>query len=288
MIIRAVGGFYDVKTADGEEYRCRARGRLKKTNTGIYVGDYVRFTRLSDQEGVLEEIEPRRTHLLRPQVSNVDQVIIVCAPQNPPLSLQLLDRLLVLAEAQQLRSVICVNKEDLRLDDLADFHHLYSSLAGYTVLFTSAKYNQGIDQLRQELNERVSVLAGPSGVGKSSLLNRLQPGLELRTAAVSEKSKQGRHTTRHVELLSLDSGGLIADSPGFSQLELIGISSNNLAFYFPEFFQYIVDCRFTSCTHQGEPACAVREAVGAGKLTHSRYDNYLFFLHEIKQQERSY
>lgn len=288
MIIRAVGGFYDVKTAAGEEYRCRARGRFKKTSTGIYVGDYVQFTRLNEREGVLEEIEPRRTLLLRPPVSNVDQVIIVCAPQDPPLSLQLLDRLLVLAEAQQLRAVICVNKDDLPHADLAEFRRLYSDVAGYTVLFTSAKYNQGIELLRQELAERVSVLAGPSGVGKSSLLNRLQPGLELKTGAISEKSKKGRHTTRHVELLSLDSGGLIADSPGFSQLELTGLRSNNLSLYFPEFFPYIADCRFKSCTHHEEPACAVREAVGAGKIAPSRYDNYLFFLHEVKQQERSY
>ncbi|MGI6658022.1 MAG: ribosome small subunit-dependent GTPase A [Dethiobacteraceae bacterium] len=288
MIIRAVGGFYDVKTAVGEEYRCRARGRFKKENTGIYVGDLVRFTRLTDKEGVLEEIEPRRTLLVRPPVANVDQVIIVCTPQDPPLSLQLLDRLLVLAEAQHLKSVICVNKADLMHGDLADFYRLYSQITGYTVLFTSAKYNQGIEQLRRELIEHVSVLAGPSGVGKSSLLNCLQPDLALKTGAISAKSKRGRHTTRHVELLSLDNGGLIADTPGFSQLELTGLSSDNLALYFPEFIAYIAACRFSSCMHEEEPECAVREAAAAGRIAQSRYENYLFFLTEIRQQERSY
>ncbi|MCR3923424.1 MAG: ribosome small subunit-dependent GTPase A, partial [Firmicutes bacterium] len=223
--MRAVGGFFDVRTTEGEEYRCRARGRLKQESTGIYVGDYVCFTHLADKEGVLEEIEPRRTLLARPSVANVDQVIIVCSPKDPPLSLQLLDRLLVLTESNQLRAVICVNKNDLSFEKMTFFRKLYEVDAGYTVLFTSAKHKQGIDPLQRELCDRVSVMAGPSGVGKSSLLNEIQPGLQLRVGEVSEKSKRGRHTTRHVELLALHGGGLVADSPGFSQLELVDVDS---------------------------------------------------------------
>ncbi|WP_318026062.1 ribosome small subunit-dependent GTPase A [Dethiobacter alkaliphilus] len=285
--MRAVGGFYDVQSDEGAVVRCRARGRFKKEGTTIHAGDRVRFTFLSETEGVLEEVKPRESFLVRPPVANVDQVMIVCAPQDPPLSLQLLDRLLVLAESQRLRSVICMNKDDLPHDKESALRDLYGG-AGYTVLFTSALYGQGIEDAKQQLCKRITVLAGPSGVGKSSLLNRIQPGLQLKTAEISEKSKRGRHTTRHVELLTLDCGGLVADSPGFSQLDLSGVASEELPFFFPEFQDFSPQCRFKSCKHYNEPDCAVKDALERGEIASSRYNNYLVFLEEVMAQERSY
>jgi ribosome biogenesis GTPase len=242
---------------------------------------------MSPDEGMIEELLPRDTLLARPPMANVDQVVIVCSPQSPPLSLQLLDRLLVLAEDGQLRSLICMNKDDLPHDEADFLRSLYGG-AGYTVLVTSATLGHGIDAVKKELCERISILAGPSGVGKSSLLNCIQPGLGLRIGEISEKMKRGKHTTRHVELLTLDCGGLVADSPGFSQLDLADVSSESLPFCFPEFLRFSPDCRFNSCQHRNEPNCAVKKAVEAGEIAQTRYDNYLDFLEEVTAQERRY
>lgn len=277
-----------MRTDEGKEYRCRARGRFRKDGTCLYVGDRVRIAPLAGTEGVLEEVEPRETFLVRPPVANVDQVVVVCSPQKPPLSLQLLDRLLVLAENRHLRAVICMNKEDLPHDEEEEtLRRLYGD-AGYTILFTSAKFGQGIEELINELRGRVSVMAGPSGVGKSSILNKVQPGLQLRTGEISEKLQRGRHTTRHVELLRLDCGGFVADTPGFSQLDLSDVSSDSLPGCFPEFQRIACRCRFHTCKHRDEPDCAVKAAVTAGELAQSRYENYLIFLSEVTAQERSY
>lgn len=288
IIVRAVGGFFYVLTEDGTEYRCSARGTFKKEGVSLHVGDRVGITPLSAQEGVLEKVEPRETFLPRPQVANVEQVVIVCAPQNPQLSLQLLDRVLVLAENQQLRAVICMNKEDLpHVEAEVALRTLYES-AGYLLLMTSAKYGRGIEELKRELSGRISVLAGSSGVGKSSLLNSIQPGLKLRTGEISKRLKSGCHTTRQVELLKLDCGGFVADTPGFSQLTLVAVSSQKLPFCFPEFFSFALQCRFNSCKHRDEPDCAVKKAVADGMIGSSRYKNYLVFLDEILAQERRY
>lgn len=288
MIVRAIGGFYDVRTADGSVFHCRARGRFKNDGIIPAVGDRVSFTQLSDTEGILEGVEARDSFILRPPVANLDQVVIICATQDPPLSLQLLDRLLVLVENHRLRAVICLNKDDLpRADDVHFLQSLYEGV-GYTLLVTSAKELRGIDKLQQELCGRISVLAGLSGVGKSTLLNRIQPGLALRTGEVSEKMRTGKHTTRHVELLTLDCGGMVADTPGFSQLDLTNVKSDELRLCFPEFAGPATHCRFTTCKHVNEPGCAVKDAVATGTVASSRYNNYLTFLEEVTKQERSY
>jgi ribosome biogenesis GTPase / thiamine phosphate phosphatase len=277
-----------VRADSGVEYRCRARGRLKNDGISLFVGDRAVISPLTENEGVLEEVLPRTALMARPPVANVDQVVIVCAPQDPPLSLQLLDRLLVLAESARLRALICMNKEDLPHDEEEEFlRSLYES-AGYTLLITSAKFGHGIEAVKKELCGRISVLAGPSGVGKSSLLNSIQPGLKLRVGEISEKLKRGRHTTRHVELLTLDCGGLVADTPGFSQLDLTDVTSEDLPFCFPEFQQFAISCRFNGCRHRNEPGCAVKDAVACGSIALSRYENYLVFLDEVTAQERSY
>lgn len=230
---------------------------------------------------------PRKNFLIRPPVANLDQVIIVCALQNPPLSLQFLDRLLVLAESRKLRALICLNKADLPHADVSPLVPYYEK-AGYKVIFTSAKLGLGITALQAELCGRVSVFAGPSGAGKSSLLNCIKPGINLKTGEISAKNKRGRHTTRHVELIPLEGEGFVADTPGFSQLELSEITSQQLPTYFPDFFPYAENCRFNTCLHVKEPNCGVKAAVHQGEILVSRYDHYLFFLSEVKQQEREY
>ncbi|NLM46993.1 MAG: ribosome small subunit-dependent GTPase A [Firmicutes bacterium] len=287
IILRARGGFYDVRAADGRIFRCRARGKLKREKMGLLVGDHVRFSVTAGAEGVVEEMLPRQTLLFRPPVANVEQVLLVCALQDPPLSLQLLDRLLVLAASRRLQSLVCFNKADLPHEGLDELLAIYRA-AGYPVFVTSAKTGQGIAELRAGLCGRLSVLAGPSGAGKSSLLNRIQPGLSLKVGNISEKSRRGRHTTRHVELLALDCGGFVADTPGFSQLELLEIKSRELAAYFPEFAAYAAKCRFHGCLHAGEPDCAVSNAVARQEIAASRYEHYLLFLEETREQERSY
>jgi ribosome biogenesis GTPase / thiamine phosphate phosphatase len=275
-----------VRSEDGSLYRCRARGRLKKVGATIIVGDHADFTPLAAGEGVLEAILPRRSLLKRPNVANVDQVIMVCSPQDPPLALQLLDRLLVLAEIQGLHSVICMNKQDLSQKDELNMLRAIYWKAGYPVIGTSAKKSQGIEQFREFLRGRISVLAGPSGVGKSTLLNCMQEGLTLKTGRISEKMGRGRHTTTHTELIPLNHGGLVVDTPGFSQLDLEGLSVRDLANCYPEFDQFSANCRFNGCVHMSEPGCAVKDAVNTGDVPSERYHNYLVFMDEVSAPER--
>jgi len=276
--------------ADGDAvFRCRARGRLRKDPEGLFVGDLVEFTPLHGSQGVLERPENRSTLLRRPAIANVDQVIIVCSPLEPPLSLQLINRLLVIAESRQIRPVICLNKNDLPGSAGAQrvLKEVFSA-AAYRQVFTSAFDGRGLPELIELLRGRISVLAGPSGTGKSSLLNRLLPGVTLRTCEVSEKLQRGRHTTRQVELLSLDGGGLVADTPGFSQLDLDGVERNSLTGFFPEFQEFSESCRFAGCGHHEEPDCAVKQAVNEGFLPPVRYEHYLIFLKELIVQGRVY
>lgn len=266
----------------GTVFRCRARGRLRKDGEGLYVGDIVEFIPLDGNQGVLEKPGGRRTLLKRPAIANVEQVVIVCSPQEPPLSLQLLNRLLVLAESRLLQPVICLNKNDL--PGSAEAQKLLKEVfqaAAYPLVFTSALDGRGLQELKDLLLGRISVLAGPSGAGKSSLLNRLLPGANLRTGKVSGKLQRGRHTTRQVELLPLDGGGLVADTPGFSQLDLVDIDRSSLPSLFPEFNNISKHCRFTGCGHHEEPDCAVKQAVHDCCLPAVRYEHYLVFLKEV-------
>lgn len=245
------------------------------------------YSRLSGHEWVLEKVYERHNYIHRPPVANVDLVIIVCTAADPPISLQLLDRLLVLVEHNGLDAVICLNKDDLPHEKEESFlRSLYSGM--YPVVVTSARLGHGIQELKAMLSGRISVFSGLSGVGKTSLINSVIPGLDLRTAAISDKSKRGRHTTRQVELMVLGDTGLVADTPGFSQLELSGIKSAELPEFFPEFRECAKLCRFTCCAHKDEPECAVKSAVEKGEIAGSRYHNYLTFLDEIKAAERSY
>ena len=266
---------------------CRLRGRIKRNKGAVVTGDYVEYQMLEDGTGVIERCLPRRTLLKRPAVANIDQVLITFAARQPDLNQLLLNRFLVLAEWSGIPEiVICINKCDL-LEEKADCLQDYVQ-AGYKLLMVSAQEGQGIQELKNLLTGRVTVFAGPSGVGKSSLLNAVDSNLELATGKISDKIKRGKHTTRAACLLPLPEGGTVVDTPGFSAAELENIDKAQLAHYFPEFRPYIEKCYYNTCTHSHEPDCAVKEAVAAGAICQARYEAYLNILQTINERKKAY
>lgn len=287
LVIKAIGGFFFVAT-EGQIYRCIVKGTLKKKEE-ILVGEKVIFTPQGPDQGVIEGIEPRSNRLVRPPIANVDKAIVVLAVDNPLPNYMLVDRILVQAEAAGLKIVICLNKCDLIQDkEQAKEILLPYQLAGYPTCAVSSETKENIDQIRTHLHRLVSVLAGQSGVGKSSLLNALQPGLNLATGKVSERTKRGRHTTRHVELLPLECGGWVADTPGFSTLGLPDVEPEELVYLFPELGAAAPKCRFPGCRHQSEPDCAVRAAVASGRALPIRYESYLSMAQELRELRRKW
>ena len=288
QVIKMYNGFYYLQVAGQEELlSCRLRGRIKRNKGAVVTGDYVEYQMLEDGTGVIESCLPRRTLLKRPAVANIDQVLITFAARQPDLNQLLLNRFLVLAEWSGIPEiVICINKCDL-LEEKADFLQDYVQ-AGYKLLMVSAQEGQGIQELKKLLTGRVTVFAGPSGVGKSSLLNAVDSNLELATGKISDKIKRGKHTTRAACLLPLPGGGTVVDTPGFSAAELENIDKAQLAHYFPEFRPYIEKCYYNTCTHSHEPDCAVKEAVEAGAICQARYEAYLNILQTINERKKAY
>lgn len=291
-VLRASGGIYEVETPEGV-YSAVLRGRLKREERlgdRVVVGDRVEIA--PDPAGAawtIERVEERRSALVRRapgkaprpkvMVANVDRVVIVFAVAEPTPHLRMLDRFLVLAESSDLEAVIVANKVDLTGKEAARRLFAVYEEIGYRVLYTSVRTGEGIEDLREALCDGISTLAGPSGVGKSSLLNAVQPGLGRRVAAISEHVGKGRHTTVTAELVHLSCGGYVADTPGLRELGLWAIDPEELDLLFPEFRSYLGSCRYgNSCTHSHEPGCAVREAVEAGQLPASRFDSYLRLL----------
>ena len=288
QVIKMYNGFYYLQVAGQKELlSCRLRGRIKRNKGAVVTGDYVEYQMLEDGTGVIESCLPRRTLLKRPAVANIDQVLITFAARQPDLNQLLLNRFLVLAEWSGIPEiVICINKCDL-LEEKADFLQDYVQ-AGYKLLMVSAQEGQGIQKLKNLLTGRVTVFAGPSGVGKSSLLNAVDSNLELATGKISDKIKRGKHTTRAACLLPLPEGGTVVDTPGFSAAELENIDKVQLAHYFPEFRPYIEKCYYNTCTHSHEPDCAVKEAVEAGAICQARYEAYLNILQTINERKKAY
>jgi ribosome biogenesis GTPase len=286
IILRGVGSFYDV-ISEGEVFRCRPRGRFRKQRIMPMVGDYVQFEPESDiSEGTLEEILPRRNTLIRPAVANIDHLAVVLAAANPEPDLLLVDKLLITAERSGISPLLLINKIDLaeqeRLEELVEEY----KPTGYPVYCISGKFNIGLDELGRNLTG-ITTLAGQSGVGKSSIINKLRPDTELETGDVSKKIKRGRHTTRHVELLTLPGGGMIVDTPGFSQMDLMDFEPAELQESYPEFEEHWLNCRFSSCLHVTEPGCAVRQAVETGEISKGRYDRYIRLVEEIRENRRN-
>ena len=271
-IIKALSGFYYVQTEDGV-VECRARGRFRRQDQSPLVGDFVRITRQGDK-GVLEALLPRKNAFIRPAVANIDQLVVLASCAIPVTEPFLIDRVLAIAQLQSVPALVVVNKDDLApAQPLAEIYRR----AGVPVLVTSAETGEGIETLREALAGKLSCLTGNSGVGKSSLLNRACPQLQLPVGEVSEKLGRGRHTTRHIELYSLGNNTFVADTPGFSafdteRMELV--HKEQLQYAFPEFAPYLGHCQFPDCAHRKEPGCAVRKALAEGKIGQTRYSSY--------------
>ena len=280
-IIRSLSGFYDVQTETGV-VTCRARGILRRQGVTPLTGDMVEIT-VEKGKGMVETVLPRKNHFIRPAVANLDAMVIFAANVNPITEPYLIDRVAAIAGDQEVPVYLCVNKCDL--DPAEELVRIYTH-AGIPVLRTSAETGEGVAQMRDLLRGKLTAFTGNSGVGKSSILNRLSPGLNLPTGEVSEKLGRGRHTTRHGELYSLGEDTYIADTPGFSsfdtdQMEVI--LKESLQYAFPDFGDYIGKGRFDDCTHRKEPDCAVRAALEAGDIEKSRYDSYLRLYEKAEQ-----
>ena len=272
-IIRSLSGFYDVQTPQGIII-CRGRGSLRKNHETPLTGDMVEIT-VEGGKGMVEKILPRQNRFVRPAVANVDALVVFAANANPVTEPFLIDRVAAIAGDQGVQVIICVNKCDL--DPACDLVRIYEH-AGFPVIRASAETGEGVEQLRALLKGKLTAFTGNTGVGKSSMLNRLCPELELATGEVSEKLGRGRHTTRHVQLYRLEEDTYVADTPGFASFDteqMDVILKENLQYAFPDFGEYLGQCQFHDCSHRAEPACSVRQAVEEGKIERSRYDSYL-------------
>lgn len=285
LVLKKYSGFYYIEDQQKCIYQCRLRGKIKEL---VATGDRVIISVLEPGSGVLEEVLPRKSELYRPRIANVTLVLIVLACNQPAPSTMLLDRLLVLANFHGLRTCLIMNKCDLEPHESAKTIMDYYPRAGFTTLCTSVPNHAGIDRLEEEIRGEIAVFAGPSGAGKSSLLSRLLGGLEVETQEVSRRIGRGKHTTRHVELFRLQSDGWIADTPGFSMLDLPPMPSRDLKNYFPDFEEYAEGCRFADCMHAGEADCSVKMAVQNQNIPEFRYQNYTALLSELAEKERCY
>ena len=280
-IIRSLSGFYEVQTDQGV-VTCRARGSLRRTNESPLTGDLVEIS-IERGKGMVERILPRRNQFVRPAVANVDMLVVFAANVNPVTEPFLIDRVAAIAGDQEVEVVLCVNKCDL--DPAVDLLRIYTH-AGFCCIAASAETGEGVEELRHRIRGKLVAFTGNSGVGKSSILNRLCPGLNLSTGEVSEKLGRGRHTTRHVELYDLGEGTYVADTPGFSSFDtdqMDIILKENLQYAFPDFQPYVGSCQFHDCTHRKEPGCAVTAALAAGEIEPTRYDSYLRLYEKASQ-----
>lgn len=287
-IIRGIAGFYYVHTGAQGVYTCKAKGVFRKLQVKPLVGDDVEMTVLDEEkkEGSVAQILPRKNTLIRPAVANIDQALVIFAMQSPQPNLNLLDRFLIMMGQQSLPCIICFNKTDLAPHrERQSLREMYEP-GGYQVVFTSTEDGSGIDGLQELLQGRTTTVAGPSGVGKSSLINMLQQEVRMETGAVSGKIARGKHTTRHSELIRIAEATYIMDTPGFSSLGLFALEKEELRHYYPEFAPYEGTCRFQGCVHVHEPDCMVKAALSEGTIHRVRYENYCLLYEELKAQRK--
>lgn len=273
IITKALGGFFFPADDRQNIYQTKIRGKIQEQ---VYPGDIVEF-----EEGMIEKVFPRSNILHRPAVANVDQVLIVLSTFHPDFDRKLLDRFLIIIEEATLEPIIVINKIDL--DDKSKYKNKMTDYknAGYDIFYVSADENVGVNKLLAILDDKINVLTGPSGVGKSSIINKIVGSADLKTGSISKKLKRGRHTTRHVELLPIETGGWIADTPGFTSLSINHILAEELTFFFPEFIGYLDKCKFRGCSHTHEPKCYVKKAVQEGNISEKRYKSYKNFYKEL-------
>ena len=287
-IVKGIAGVYYVHVVESGVYECKAKGIFRKDGVKPLVGDNVEIEILDkkDMEGNIMQILPRKNELVRPAVANIDQALVVFAVTKPKPHLNLLDRFLVMMESREVPVILCFNKTDIAKDpDIAELKEIYEK-CGYPLVFTSAKKEEHIQELKDILQGKTTAIAGPSGVGKSSIINLLQSEVEMETGSISRKIERGRHTTRHSELLVLGENSYIMDTPGFSSLYISDTDKESLKYCFPEFTPFEGKCRFNGCDHVHEPDCAVKEAVEQGIIHRSRYGNYLAMYQEIQERKR--
>ncbi|MBR3468716.1 MAG: ribosome small subunit-dependent GTPase A [Lachnospiraceae bacterium] len=286
-IVKGIAGFYYVN-AGNKTYECKAKGVFRKDNRKPLVGDDVLLKVLDEEKslGNVEELLPRRSELIRPAVANVDQGMVIFAVTSPAPNLNLLDRFLIMMEQQKLPCMICFNKTDLDRDGLLESYVKAYEKSGHEVLAVSAKEGLGMNSLRERLQGKTTTVAGPSGVGKSSLINLLLGERTMETGSLSAKIDRGKHTTRHSELLRIDEDTYIFDTPGFSSLEIFDLEKEDLAAYYAEFEPFEKYCRFGGCSHLNEPVCGIRDAVKDGEISRVRYENYCQLYEELKAKKK--
>lgn len=289
-IIKGIAGFYYVHVENKGIYECKAKGVFRNKSIKPLVGDNVCIDVIDETEkkGNITEILERENELIRPAVANVDQAMIIFAVKQPDPNLNLLDRFLVMMEFQNIDTIICFNKIDIGDAAFSEkLKRIYNN-AGYKVMFASATETEGVETVKKALKSKSTVFAGPSGVGKSSMLNALTKDYKMETGAVSTKIGRGRHTTRHSEIFYIDENTYVFDTPGFSSLFVPGMTKERLEDCFPEFMQYTNQCRFIGCSHISEPDCAVKEALQNNNISESRYENYKLMYQELKSKENKY
>ena len=287
-IIKGIAGFYYIYAEDGNVYECKAKGIFRKDNFKPLVGDNVEITVLNEEEkeGSVTSILPRRNSLIRPAVANVDQAFLIFAMENPKPNFLLLDRFLIMMKQQEIPAVICFNKKDVgEKEEMEKLYEIYTG-CGYRVVLSSTYEGEGMDEIHEILKGKTTVVAGPSGVGKSSITNCMQGEVQMETGEISKKLKRGKHTTRHSQVIPVEKNTFLVDTPGFSSLYLTDMKEEELRDYFPEFVMYEPQCRFQGGMHIHEPGCAVKKALSEGKISQQRYDNYLALYEELKEKRR--
>ena len=287
-IVKGIAGFYYVHVVDYGLYECKAKGIFRKRKIKPLIGDNVQIDVIDEKEktGNIVEILPRENELIRPAVSNIDQAMVIFAAAEPNPNFNLLDRFLLLMGKQEVPVIICFNKRDIvKQKELDLLYHTYEK-CGYEILFTSTYTEEGIEQVKEQLKGKTTVLAGPSGVGKSSMMNLLQPKANMETGEVSEKIKRGRHTTRHSEIIHIEGNTYVMDTPGFSSIWIDQFEKEELKDYFTEFLEFEPECKFKGCVHINEPICGVKQALEEGKISKIRYENYVNLYEELKEKRK--
>lgn len=283
-IVKGISGFYYVYVEGTGIYECKAKGAFRKQKMKPLVGDNAEIVSIDEEGriGNVVEILERKNELIRPAVANVDMALVIFATKKPQPNFNLLDRFLCMMEYQKVPVTICFNKADMvSQQEKQELRAIYEP-AGYNIIFTSAKENQGIEELRALLEGKTTTVAGPSGVGKSSLVNCLQDNIQMETGKISSKIDRGKHTTRHSEIIPICDGTYIVDTPGFSSMDVPGFEKEDLWTCYPDFAEYEPYCRFQGCSHINEPDCGVKDALKQGKISRIRYDNYILLYEELK------